>query len=137
MQSTDNPSLTFKIFLCIYALFYIAAGFNHFLSTQGYYAIMPEWLPAHKFLIYLSGISEITFGVLLLFKRTRKLAAWLIILMLLAFMPAHIYMIQKAPFMLKSIEITPLIAWIRIPFQAFFIWWAWIYTTRYTKSVEI
>lgn len=130
MQNTDNTSFTFKIFLWVYALFYTVAGFNHFISTPGYYAIMPEWLPAHKFLIYLSGLLEITFGIMLLFKRTRKLAGCLIILMLLAFIPAHIYMIQKAPFMLKSFEITPFIAWIRIPFQAFFIWWAWIYTKK-------
>lgn len=128
MQNTDNPSLAFKFLLWIYALFYISAGFNHFLSTQGYYAIMPEWLPAHKFLIYFSGFSEITFGIMLLFKPTRKLAALLIILMLLAFLPAHIYMIQKAPFLLGSIKITPFIALARIPFQALFIWWAWIYT---------
>ncbi|MFC3560446.1 DoxX family protein [Pedobacter jamesrossensis] len=130
MQNTDKLSTTFKILLWIYALFYVLAGFNHFVSTEGYYAIMPEWLPSHKFLIYLSGILEIAFGIMLLFSRSRKLAAWLIILMLLAFMPAHIYMIQKAPFMLKSIEITPLIAWVRIPFQALFIWLAWIYTKR-------
>lgn len=130
MQNTDNTSFTFKIFLWVYALFYTVAGFNHFISTPGYYAIMTEWLPAHKFLIYLSGLLEITFGIMLLFKRTRKLAGCLIILMLLAFIPAHIYMIQKAPFMLKSFEITPFIAWIRIPFQAFFIWWAWIYTKK-------
>ncbi|MFD2286046.1 DoxX family protein [Pedobacter petrophilus] len=130
MQNTDNSSRKFKFFLGIYALFYILAGINHFKSTEGYYAIMPNWIPAHQFLIYFSGILEISFGLMLLFKRTRKVAGWLIILMLLAFMPAHIFMIQKAPFMLGKIEITPLIAWIRIPFQVFFIWWAWIYTRK-------
>lgn len=128
MQNTDNPSMAFKILLWIYALFYILAGFNHFLSTDVYYAIMPKWLPCHQYLIYLSGVIEIVLGVFLLFKRTRSIAAWLIILMLLAFMPAHIYMIEKAPFRLGHIEITPFIAWIRVPFQVFFIWWAWIYT---------
>ena len=130
MQNTDNPSLAFKILLWIYALFYVLAGFNHFLSTDVYYAIMPKWLPYHQFLIYLSGVIEIVLGVFLLFKRTRSIASWLIILMLLAFMPAHVYMIEKAPFQLGHIKITPLIAWIRIPFQVFFIWWAWIYTRK-------
>ena len=130
MQNTDNPSPAFKILLWIYALFYILAGFNHFLSTDVYYAIMPKWLPCHQLLIYLSGVVEIVLGVFLLFKRTRSIVAWLIILMLLAFMPAHIYMIEKAPFWLGHIEITPFIAWIRILFQVFFIWWAWIYTRK-------
>ncbi|MBC6112333.1 MauE/DoxX family redox-associated membrane protein [Pedobacter fastidiosus] len=119
--------IRYKIFLWIYAVSYILAGCNHFISTDGYYAIMPKWLPAHGFLIYLSGVIEIILGVLLLFSRTRKLASLLIILMLLAFMPAHIYMIQIAPFMLGKILVTPFIAWIRLPFQLLFIGWAWYY----------
>jgi len=118
------------IFLWIYALFYILAGCNHFLSTAVYYVIMPEWLPAPGFLIYVSGILEIVFGVLLLFNKTRKAAALLIILMLAAFMPAHIYMIQKAPFMLGTIRITPFIAWARLPFQLLFMAWAWHYCKK-------
>lgn len=119
--------IRYKIFLWIYGVSYILAGCNHFISTDGYYAIMPKWLPAHGFLIYLSGVIEIILGVLLLFSRTRKLASLLIILMLLAFMPAHIYMIQIAPFMLGKILVTPFIAWIRLPFQLLFIGWAWYY----------
>ncbi|WP_344852891.1 DoxX family protein [Pedobacter jeongneungensis] len=124
----DRPIYT--IFLWVYAIFYVLAGCNHFLSTAVYYGIMPKWLPAPGFLIYFSGVLEMVFGFLLLFKKTRKLAAILIILMLIAFMPAHIYMIQKAPFMLGSIEITPLIAWLRLPFQLLFIGWAWYYYKR-------
>ncbi|PWS26284.1 DoxX family protein [Pedobacter yonginense] len=119
--------MPYKIFLIIYAVFYILAGCNHFLSTEGYYAIMPNWLPAHQFLIYLSGVIEIILGVLLLFPKTRKQSALCIILMLLAFMPAHIYMIQMAPFMLGKILVTPLIAWARLPFQLLFMGWAWYY----------
>ncbi len=122
---TNKP--TYTIFLWTYAIFYILAGFNHFLSTAVYYVIMPKWLPAHGFLIYFSGVLEIVLGVLLLFKMTRKLAAVLIILMLIAFMPAHIYMIQKAPFILGKISVTPFIAWARLPFQLLFIGWAWYY----------
>lgn len=133
MQKADKSFSKYKIFLWIYALFYILAGFNHFLTTSVYYSIMPNWLPAHKWLIYFSGIAEIILGAMLLFTPARKLAAWLIVLMLLAFMPAHIYMIQKAPFALGSVKITPFIAWVRIPFQVFFIWWALIYAGKNQK----
>lgn len=117
----------YKISLWIYAFFYVMAGCNHFLSTAVYYVIMPKWLPAPGFLIYFSGLSEIILGLSLLFKKTRKLAALLIILMLIAFIPAHIYMIQMAPFMMGNILVTPLIAWLRLPFQLVFIGWAWYY----------
>lgn len=127
MKYLSKPTLIFTVFLWIYALFYILAGFNHFISTQSYYAIMPKWLPAHTFLIYFSGIIEIFSGILLLFPRSRKLASISIILMLIAFLPAHIYMIQIAPFMLGKIIVTPFIAWMRLPFQLLFIGWAWYY----------
>ena len=127
MQNTDNLNILFKISLWIYGLLYILAGINHFISTSSYYTIMPKWLPAHGFLIYLSGVIEVVLGIMLLFSRTKKLAALLIIVMLIAFIPAHIYMIQIAPFLLGKFLITPLIAWVRLPFQAILIGWTWYY----------
>jgi len=127
MHNTDNRNIVFKTFLWIYGLLYILAGINHFISTPGYLTIMPKWLPAHVFLIYLSGLMEIVLGIMLLFSRTKKMAALLIILMLIAFLPAHIYMIQIAPFQLGKILVTPLIAWVRLPFQILLIGWAWYY----------
>lgn len=127
MHNTDNRNIFFKTFLWIYGLLYILAGINHFISTSGYLTIMPKWLPAHAFLIYLSGVMEIVLGIMLLFSRTKKLAALLIIFMLIAFLPAHIYMIQIAPFQLGKILVTPLIAWVRLPFQILLIDWAWYY----------
>ena len=43
---------------------------------------MPPVLPAHLLLIYLSGVFEILFGVLLLIPKFSRLAAWLIIALL-------------------------------------------------------
>ncbi|TCO30637.1 putative membrane protein [Pedobacter psychrotolerans] len=127
MQNTDNRNILFKIFLWIYSLLYILAGINHFIATPSYHIIMPKWLPAHGFLIYLSGVLEVILGIMLLFSRTKKLAALFIILMLIAFIPAHIYMIQIAPFLLGKILITPFMAWVRLPFQVLLIAWAWYY----------
>ncbi|WP_339754882.1 DoxX family protein [Algoriphagus aquimarinus] len=73
---------------------YILAGINHFISPEGYLRLIPEYLPAHELINILAGICEVTFGSALLFPKTRGLASWGIILMLLAFIPAHIYFIQ-------------------------------------------
>lgn len=127
MLNPDNRTFAYKLFLWIYAVFYIVAGINHFVSTDAYYAIMPKWLPAHSFLIFLSAAIEIILGIMLLFSKTRRLASISIILMLIAFLPAHIYMIQIAPFMLGKILVTPFIAWARLPLQVLFIGWAWYY----------
>lgn len=73
------------------------------------------------------------FAIMLIFIKTRKLAAWGIILMLTAFIPIHIDMVIRAPFLLgDSILVTPFIAWIRlVVLQPLLILWAWWYTKRY------
>ncbi len=56
------------------------------------------------------GIHRDYLGILLLFSKTRKEAALLIILMRSAFIPVYIFRIEKAPFLRWSIKITPIIA---------------------------
>ena len=112
-----------KISLIIMILFYIAAGINHFWHPAGYYSIIPPYLPHPHMINIIAGIAEICGGLLLIFPATRKFAAYGIIAMLIAFMPAHIYMIQEGGIL------APLwVAWLRIPLQAVLIWWAWANT---------
>ena len=117
-----------KISIIIMSIFYIVSGTNHFANPRAYLKLMPAYLPAHETLNYAAGIAEIVGGLLLLFPTTKSVAAWGIIAMLIAFLPAHIYMIQAAPIKLGSIVITPLIAWIRIPLQFVLIYWAYQFT---------
>ncbi|MCX2575800.1 DoxX family protein [Pedobacter sandarakinus] len=130
MKITLENTFWYKISIWIYGLFYVAAGINHFISTAFYDGIMPPWLPYHNMLIVLSGVIEIALGLLLLFSRTRQVAAILIILMLIAFLPAHIYMIKMAPYMLGKVMVTAFVAWVRIPIQLMLIAWAWYYCRR-------
>ena len=127
MDNTDKNSNSYKIFLWIYATIYILAGFNHLISPKGYFEIMPQWIPFHGLLIYLSGVIEIILGILLLFPKTIKVSSLFIILMLIAFLPIHIDMIQRAPFTLGKIYVTPFIAWVRLPLQFLLIGWAYYY----------
>jgi len=117
-----------KISLIILAGFYILAGINHFRNPDSYIRIIPAYLPVPHLLNILAGICEIAFGLMFIFKQTRKMAAWGIILILIAFLPVHIDMIIHAPMMLGNFKVTPLIAWLRIPLQGLLILWAWWYT---------
>ena len=47
------------VFRAIMALFFVAAGANHFVSPKTYLEIMPPYLPWPLVLIYVSGIAEI------------------------------------------------------------------------------
>lgn len=104
-------------------ILYIGAGINHFVHPKAYLRIMPPYLPAHQFLIYASGIAEITLGILLLLKTTQRFAAWSIALMLVLFLSVHIYMLQQS-LRHESYYITPAIAWLRLLLQPVLIAWA-------------
>jgi uncharacterized membrane protein len=76
----------------------------------------------------LSGVFEIGLALLLIPKQTRKYAGWGIVLMLIAFIPSHIYFIQQGTFSLGTITMNPIISWVRLlVFQPLFIVWAlWV-----------
>ncbi len=125
-----------KISLIILIVFYIAAGINHFVHPDGYVKIIPDYLPAPQLLNYLAGVCEIIFGALLIFPQTRNLGIALLILMLAAFMPVHITMLQQAPMRLGALQVTPTIAWIRILLQpVLMLWLAWHWQTKHTAHV--
>ena len=100
------------------SLFYISIGIKHLINVDWFMRIMPPYLPYHKELIYLSGIFEILLGIMLVFKRTRFLAGWGLILLLIAVFPANIYLAQTNG---TAMDTSPAVAWGRLPFQAVFI----------------
>ena len=107
------------------AVLYIAAGINHFVHPDMYITIMPPWLPYHAALVLISGICEVVFGLMLLLPTTRKMAAWLIIVMLIAIFPANIqmmlhYMDENNPRLWMAV--------VRLPLQVLLIWWAYGFT---------
>ncbi len=107
------------------AAFYVAAGINHFVHPVPYEKIIPPQLPSPRLLVYVSGIFEVVLGILLLPVATRKVAAWGIILLLIAVFPANIQMLinyrnQGNPYLWITI--------VRLPIQALLIYWAYVYT---------
>ncbi|CAM4000962.1 MauE/DoxX family redox-associated membrane protein [Mucilaginibacter galii] len=120
-----------KISLVILIIAYIAAGINHFIHPDGYIKIIPDYLPYHHALNYIAGACEIIFGVMLIFPASRNAGIVLLILMLAAFLPVHITMLQQAPLQLGNLYVTPLIAWIRLVFQpVLMLWLAWHWQTK-------
>lgn len=116
-----------KISLALLITGYIAAGLNHFRVPAFYMGIIPAYLPYHHILNTLAGVFEIGFGLMLIFKLTRKIAAWGIMLMLIAFLPVHISMLGGHT-EISGKSVTPLLAWARLFLQPVLIVWAWWYT---------
>jgi len=112
-------------------LFYLVAGANHFRDPASYIKIIPGYLPYPQILNLFAGFCETGFAIMLVFIKTRNLAAWGIIVMLTAFLPVHISMVADAPIQLGNLTVTPLLAWIRlIVLQPLLILWAWWYTDK-------
>lgn len=119
-----------KISLIILIVGYAVAGLNHFVHPAGYLHIIPPYIPYPKLMNLLAGIFEVLFALMLIFPKTRRIAAWGIILILIAFLPVHIQMIIDAPMMLGKLHVTKLGAWIRVLFQPVLMLWAGWYTRR-------
>jgi len=116
-----------NILLVVLIIFYLFAGANHFINPSFYLPIIPPYFFnwANEVNI-LSGLAEILLALLLIPKSTRLKAGMGIIIMLLAFIPSHIYFIQKGEFMIGSVLFNPLKSSIRLFIgQPLLILWAY------------
>ena len=98
------------------SLLYITVGVKHFINPDFFVTIVPPIINWKEEAVLISGFIEVLLAILLLFNQTRKLAAWGIILLLIAVLPANIYLyISEIP--REMISISKSQALFRIPFQ--------------------
>jgi uncharacterized membrane protein len=108
-------------------LTFVAAGVLHFVRPRVYEAIMPHYMPAHRELVYASGVAEIAGGAGVLYPRTRRHAGWWLIATLLAIFPANLEMAVHAE---RFHRIPEPLLWARLPLQGALIAWVWKTATR-------
>ena len=113
-----NMNIFNKILLLTSSIFYINIGIKHFTDPEWFLHIIPPYLTMIGLeLVYISGIFEILLGLLLLFSKYRKIAAYGIILLLIAVYPANIYLaFNQQPQELIGIS-SFTASWIRLPIQ--------------------
>lgn len=115
-----------RISLVLMIVLYASAGINHFIHPESYYPIIPPCFPIPAFINIASGLLEIILSLGLMFVDTRKIAAYGIIILLILFIPTHIYMIQKGGCMSETMCLPAWAAWLRLfPLQFMLMWWAW------------
>ena len=106
-------------------LTFIAAGLLHFVRPRMYEAIMPPWLPAHRELVYASGVAEMAGGAGVL--AGKRLAGWWLLATLVAIFPANVEMAVHAE---RFKQFPPAALWARLPLQGVLIAWAWLTAAR-------
>lgn len=117
-------SMLKRVFCVLLTVVMLLAGAAHFTMTATYVAIMPSYLPAPLALVYLSGVLEILLALALQVPSLRTKAAWGLVALLLAVLPANI---NQAVHNLQppGLEMSPTMLWVRLPMQLIFIAWAY------------
>ena len=110
-------------------------GVLHFVAADTFASIVPDYLPWHLPLVYVSGVAEAALGVLLLSEGSRSLAAWGCIALFLAVFPANIYWAMHPELQVAGLpkwlpQPTETALWLRLPLQFLFIGWALQFTGR-------
>jgi uncharacterized membrane protein len=104
---------------------FIFAGVMHFLRPRWYERIMPPYLPAHRELVYASGVAEIAGGLATMHPATRRAGSLWSIATLLAVFPANVHMAVEAKRFEKGVPDGRNALYGRLPVQLLFIAWAW------------
>lgn len=113
-----------RIGLLLLALFFVYAGVSHFTETEQFVAIVPSWLPAPLALVYVSGVFEIVLGLGALLPRSRALAGWGLVALLVAVFPANVQMAVDAQRWLAQ-GVPTWALYVRLPLQLALVAWAW------------
>ena len=104
--------------ILIMSYFYMNVGVKHFVEPEWFLQIMPPNFPHHYQAVYWSGFFELLFGFLLINPKTRFIAGWGIIFVMITVFPANLYLaVNDGAVMGISKEL----AWGRLPFQYVFI----------------
>ena len=119
------------LFRYLLSVMMVATGILHFAAPDKFARIVPDWLPAPRTLVLVSGFFEIAGGMGLLIRRTRMAAAWGLAALFAAVFPANVHMALH-----KIYTDNPWILWGRLPFQSVLIAWAYWFTRPDTATKD-
>jgi len=111
--------------------FFLVAGANQFLNPDFYFPLIPDYLPSPYIINIVSGIVEIVLGLCVLWERHSTSAAWGIVVLLIFFIPSHVYFIQIGSCVEDGLCVPKWVAWIRLLLiHPILIYWAYIFTKK-------
>lgn len=108
----------------VFALFFMYAGYMHFAKPRFFNNFIPNFLPKRT-VNYVVGILEFLLGLGLVFKATISYAAIGIFILMVLFLPIHIWDATK----LKPAIGSKKLAFVRVPLQFILMLFAWIIYT--------
>jgi uncharacterized membrane protein len=110
------------------AAFFAFAGSMHFVIPRSYEAMVPPAIAARRReIVAISGIAEIAGGLAIAHPRTRRLARWWLLALLLAVFPANVHMAVN-PEQVRGLDLRKVprwALWARLPLQPLAMLWVW------------
>lgn len=102
---------------------FVFTATSHFAPVRkDLIAMVPLRLPHPAVIVFVTGIMELAGAIGLLVEKTRPLAAWGLVLLLVAMFPANVSAARRG-LKIRGRSVSSL--WIRTPMQILFILWAW------------
>lgn len=114
------PLMTDKGIFALTVMF-VLVGISHFVKRDKLEAMIPSHWPYRRAMNYISGAVEIILGVLLLISSMQMIAAYGLLLLLIAVFPANIYVARAKP---NFYNIS------RLFFQPVYMAWVWYFCLR-------
>ena len=102
---------------------FVFFGIGHFAQTDGMVAMLPEFVPARRPLVWMTGIGEWLVALGLFTQRFRRLATFAALAMFIGFFPANIWAAWHQTG-LGGHQWGLVYLWIRAPLQAILIVWS-------------
>ena len=128
MSRLNGPYILKYLGLILLSGFYLMAGINHFRDPGFYLPLIPPYFPAPEIINILAGIAEVGLGLGVIFTLSRRLSIILMVIMLVAFVPSHAYMIQLGGCVADGLCVPVWVAWVRLVIiHPLLILWAWSY----------
>jgi uncharacterized membrane protein len=111
------------------SLMFVFTASGHYLMPDVMAEMLPPWVPARGLLIFLTGLLELGIAAALLWPRTRLVAGWVAIAVLLLFFPANVYAaVNHVP--IGGHAWGPSYLLIRAPVQVIVALWAYWFAVR-------
>lgn len=100
----------------LYGILFLGAGIMHFVRERAFMSIIPKSWPFKRFLVQVSGVIEVVYGVLLLANRGTGFVKTTLPAFLIAVFPANINMALK-PSRIGGKTLPKWVTWGRLPLQ--------------------
>ena len=129
ISSEVKINLSGKIAMSVMLLF---TSIGHFKFTRGMTMMMPEWIPAKKEMVLITGIVEILAAIGILVPSASRMTGILLIIFFVLILPTNISAAvrhvnyEKADYSGKGTEYL----WFRVPFQLLLIGWIYFFIIR-------